>query len=722
VEAGELPPGYFLITAKDIRGNNRLADFDIPVLGRDRLRYIGEPVGLLAGPDPDRLEELAPSCRVRAEELPGGAAPSAGNAAPTADNIEEIFVSRAVETGTGGGGERSGEAAPLHPSAFPLPPGGEGEMVIEASFRTGREEHWYAEPQGAIALPLDAGQGKGGGIVVYTASRWPGHVRRSLRRVLGLSHGMVKIESTGAGVHLDGKVWYPSLLACQAALAASVTGKPVKLVLTRDEDLRFSPKRASSEIRIASLIGKGGEIKASRNEIKVDMGGYNAFGKEMLDRAALGSLGPYRRGALSLEARALRTSLPPQGPLAGFGLAQGFFAAERHASMIADRLGEDPADWRRRNMLSGGERLAIGLPLKGSYPGGGGAAVLDAVSTASGYARKWAAYELLRRARREDHSKEEGEPFRGIGIALCYQGSGFLYPPSGKSDGAGDGGAAGALEATLEKDGSLEFKTGLAVSPGAAAAWAQTAGEVLGVDPSSVRVRAGDDNLHGGGPAALSRGIGRFTRLAEQCCLAIRKQRFRDPLPITVTRKCRQDAFSPWGDGEGVKADGASLARPAWAAAVAEVETDPASFTPRLRGLYMAVDGGRIVDPLKAGGAMRLGAFHAYSWASSLEPLYEGGLLSEAFLLDSSPPSPPSDFPITVVFLSNEGSSSQASPGSCPKGIGELPWGCVPAAYVQAVSQAVDYAFTSLPLTARQVWEAAGGREGAGEGEKGGGE
>jgi CO/xanthine dehydrogenase Mo-binding subunit len=510
--------------------------------------------------------------------------------------------------------------------------------------------------------------------------------------------GMLKIDGknlsvvpTQIGVHLDGKIWYPSLSACHAALGAFVTRRPVKLMLTREEDFCFSPKRNSAEFSIRSALGKEGEIMGTEIRALTNLGAQGIFTAEILDRLCLASLGLYRHGSVTLDGSALKTNIPPQGPLGGFGLAQGFFASERHASRIADSLEEDPAEWRKRNIIINKNdkngKLAIGIPLKETVPA---AELIDSVAAMGDYYRKWASYELLRSRRRESKWAINDKPLRGIGIALAFQGSGFLHAGSDK-------GVYG-VELTLDKDSSLEIKSSIVFS-GAdyIQIWRNMASEILGIEPKQIRfITENTGEIPDSGPASLSRNITVLTRLLERCCQAIRKQRFRDPLPITVRRAARPDKVPAWGGQAHV--DSGVFSRPGWGAAVTEIEIDPVSFQPGIKGVWLAVDGGKILSQPRARRSLKTGVMQALGWTCREQISCEGGRIPADLFPKYDIPSPEEFPPIYVDIIRND-----TAP---PKGIGELPFCCVPASYVQAVSQAMDHPFEKIPLLPGDIWEA----------------
>jgi CO/xanthine dehydrogenase Mo-binding subunit len=675
IELPKMPNAYTLISAKDIPGKNQLADFPVPVLASDALSYTGEPVALLVGPDEAKLEEYAAQTRVIVREED-----------PVPE--DDVIASRNIRAGKEG-------------FAFT------GDLPqVRGTYASGSQEHWYPEPHGAAAVfshpPKDADGGEDArSLKVYTATQWPFHVKRSLIGMLNIDGKHVSVVPTQIGVHLDGKIWYPSLVACHAALVAFVTRKPVKLMLTREEDFCFSPKRNPAEFSIRSAISKEGEILGTEIRALTNLGAQGVFAQEILDRLCLAGLGLYRHGSVTLDGFALKTNIPPQGPLGGFGLAQGFFASERHASRIADSLGEDPAEWRKRNLglFQRGKndkygKLAIGIPLKEPVSAAG---LIDSAASMSDYYRKWASYELLRSRRRESKWEIKDEPLRGIGIAAAFQGNGFLYAGS-------DRGVYG-VELTLDKDSSLEIKTSI-VSSGAdyIQIWRDMAAEILGLDPKQIRFKTENtDEIPDSGPSGLSRNVTELTALVERCCQAIRKQRFRDPLPITVRRTGRPEKVPAWGGqipagSQAEHVDAGVFAHPGWGAAVTEIEIDPVSFQPGIRGVWLAADGGKILSQSRARRSLKTAVVHALGWACREQIRYEDGKIPADLFAAYDIPSPDEFPPIHVDLIWNDAAG--------PKGIGELPFCCVPASYVQAVSQAMDHHFEKIPLLARDVWEA----------------
>jgi CO/xanthine dehydrogenase Mo-binding subunit len=268
------------------------------------------------------------------------------------------------------------------------------------------------------------------------------------------------------------------------------------------------------------------------------------------------------------------------------------------------------------------------------------------------------------------------------------------------------------VEVTLEKDGFLEIKTSM-ISSGAMPqnTWQNLAQEILGVDPSMIRLTGNTVIAPDSGPGTLSRNISSITRLVEKCFTTIRNQRFRDPLPITIKRSSKpgktQSSVPEKETEPGPESASRSsrtrrqvpesFAFPSWAAAVVEIEIDPVSLHPVTKGIWLAVEGGNILNERRARLTLKTSAIQALGWASREHLRYEEGKIPVECYRDYNIPAPEDIPPIAVDFLH--------SSAAIHKGIGDLPFYCIPAAYVQAVSQAMDHHFEKIPLGEKDIWD-----------------
>jgi CO/xanthine dehydrogenase Mo-binding subunit len=653
----KLPEGYTIITAANIPGKNIFPDTDMPILAAGNLSYIGEPVALLLGPDKSKLDEMAVECKVIADEEK--AVFTCEEASLTYNKpaaVREINIGKTVDVF-----EMTGK-------------------IVSGSYITGIQEHWYAEPNGAVTW-YDIEKN----LVVKTATQWPYHVKRSIARFLGIDQNTINVEPTLLCLHMDGKFWFSSLVSCHAALGSYITKKPVRLILNREEDMLFSPKRCSSNIDIVSTIDEKGNITAAAVDISVNLGAYGVNSDEILDQVCLGSIGFYNIENLKIKARADKTNIPPQGPYSGFGLSQGFFALERHVSQIADMVNHDPAQWRIEHLNSN-----LILPADSPAEKLSSEELINSTVKMSDYSRKWASYELLRQSYK-GKKHEKGENPRGVGIAVGFQGNGLLY--NGEDKGLY------SVEVTLTKDSILEIKTSINSSEDYAKIWEKIVLETISIKPGMVRLVT--NSSPDCGPSCASRNITAITKLVEKCCIAIRKQRFHNPLPITVRRSLKPQNGALW-NGRFLPPDGkvmdiSGFTRLGKACAVVEVSMDTVECIPKIRGVWIGIDGGKIISKNRAIRNITRSVVQALGWSFTEYIEYEDGILPKIQYENFPIPTPIDIPPIQIDFLSSKSEET--------KGIGELPFTCIPSAFLQAVSQSMDHGFKSIPIKRKEIWE-----------------
>jgi len=728
----KLPVNYYFITARNIPGENRLEDTTMPILADNNLSYIGEPVAILIGPDKAKLEEMANECIVFTDEEKAvftceeaAENSESEDAHDTTDIIDTINITETTDThdindtpyesdsnkddtdkidttGKNDTHDKIDKSNTTDTIFREIHIGNTEEAFVKAgkivtgSYITGIQDHWYAEPAGAVTWyynehenkknktePAKSSKEAKKTLIVRTATQWPYHVKRCVSRVLRMDPSSISVETTSLSMHMDGKLWFPSLIACHAALGTHITKKPIRLILNRKEDFLFSPKRCNTSIDIASIIDEKGNINAAEVDIAVNVGAYGVNSEEILDQVCLGSIGYYNIDNLKIKARAERTNIPPQGPFSGFGLSQGFFAIERHVSQIADMVKQDPAQWRKNHINPNSI-----LPSNSSKNDVSGGDLIDTAVKMGDYYRKWASYEMLRQIHKIKN-QDKGDNPRGIGIAVGFQGNGLLYNENSSYN----------VEVTLTKESRLEIKTSISSSEDYSKIWEKVAMETMSIEPNMLRIVT--SSSPDCGPSCASRNITAVTKAVEKCCQAIRKQRFHNPLPITVRRSIKPQ-YGSFLDGRftapaGKQLDISGFIKPGMACAVVEVSIDIVECVPKIRGVWLSVAGGKIISVNRARRSLMRSAVQALGWTFTEDIEYINGKLSKD-MYDNFAISSPADIPpINIEFIADNSKE--------PRGIGELPFSCIPAAFIQAVSQAMDYGFKSIPLKRKEIWE-----------------
>ena len=226
VKLPELPEGYLYVDASDIPGDNNVNIVldDTPVFARDTVEYIGEPIGMIVGPDEKVVDRLLSETEVEYEELEPMLDISKG---------EEFFFN--YEFGHGDVEKAFAEA----------------DKVYEEEFVTGYQDQAYLEPQGMMAEPEEDGR-----MFVHGSLQCAYYVHGAVARALGTGPDGVHILQDVTGGGFGGKEDFPSIIGCQVAVAAKKAGKPVRCVFGRREDLEFSPKRHPSLCRYKAARGR----------------------------------------------------------------------------------------------------------------------------------------------------------------------------------------------------------------------------------------------------------------------------------------------------------------------------------------------------------------------------------------------------------------------------------------------------------------------------------
>lgn len=648
INTPELPPGYKTVTAADIPGVKYLqCPGRMPYLSYKKVNYIGEPFLLIAGEDPAVLRELLKLIKVEYRE-------------------EEPFFLERME-------DKDDQRCRIL-KRFRFSRGKINEsfkkayQVVEGNYRTAPQEHFYADTQGAVAV------WDGKSLIVYSSTQDPFALRENIAQLLALPHRRVRIIATPTGCSLDGKLEPSFLLAGHAALLSYTTEKPVKMIYSREEDIAYTCKSPGSYITHRTALDQEGNPIGFKVEIVLDAGAYQLNSAHGLLNGALSACGAYNCPNLEVRAQLIRSNRIPAGIFPGFGAAQSFFAVELQAARLAEIAHEDPAGWKRRNLLKPGAAFSTRGKIKekaGSLPV---LDVLDKVVAVSDFSRKHAAYNALKN--RRENIAHTRNLLRGIGLAVCSKGIGY--------QGEEYDDQSCTVKVRLELDRRLTILTSSVDNEqDSSRIFKQIAVSILDIEPERITIAPVDTaNVPDSGATSTVRTLTIIFRLLEKCCLAIKKKRLTSSLPIEVRQSCKAPKEPGW-DVESLI--GSPYREYSWAATVLELEIDPVSLQPKCRGIWLAIDSGSIVDLLTeklAAGMVKGMVIRALGYAASGEPDQEDVLQYAVPGVINLPP-------IEVHFIGRG--------EAC--GIGDLPFSGVAPAYGAAVSQATGYYIDQMPLT-----------------------
>src|SRR6185295_12700952 len=338
---GNIPWDEFIIvTAKDVPGANYVALIlnDQPYLAESFVNHPEEPVLLLAHTDKYLLEEARRNVHIEIEKQ--SAIFSLADSLAKKEIIwgeDNVFKKFLVDKGNVDDAWAN------------------AEFIVEGEYETGAQEQLYIENNGAIAIANTTD-----GVTVWGSMQCPYYVHKALVKLFGLPEEKIRIIQTETGGGFGGKEEYPSLIAGHAALLAWKSGRPVKVVYDRAEDMVATTKRHPSRTHHRTAVARDGRLLAMDIDFVIDGGAYSTLSPVVLSRGTIHAPGPYFCPNVRVRGRAVATNVPPHGAFRGFGAPQSIFALERHMDRIAAAVGLSPEAFRRRNFVTFGDTLAVG--------------------------------------------------------------------------------------------------------------------------------------------------------------------------------------------------------------------------------------------------------------------------------------------------------------------------------------------------------------------------
>ena len=703
--AKALPGVAAILTARDLPRAEALPDSrQQDVMALAEVIYCGQAVAAALAEDPHIAEEALGLIDVAYQELPAVIDPveamrpdaTPARQRPEAVNRREeaghIALAVAEERGPGGSGI---QGSPNVVSQVRFARGdveqgfAEADLVVEATYRAPRVHQGYIEPQATVAS-YDPTQG----LTIWTSTQAPFHVREQVAEFLRLPEYKVRVIATEVGGGFGGKILLDQVLVASLAM---VTGRPVKYVRTRREDLAAANPADNVIVRLKMGMKRDGSLAALQAEMIYDTGAI--AGSDMRPGAvAIGSY--YRCPNLEIHGYEVLTNKCGVGAFRAPGAPQATFAIESQMDTMAKALGLDPLEVRLNNAVQEGDPLSYGAP----YPRIG----LQECLLALVEHPLW----------KERERFKQGSPHRGVGMAVgCWLGG--LQPAS--------------AQAALNADGTVTVITGVSDITGAATAFTQIAAEELGLPLERVAaVMADTSTAPYVGMSAGSKTIytaGRAVKLAAEDArrqiLEIAAQRLGVP-PEAL--ECRDGRV--WVSGEPARAmdfqqigtlttsyggrftpvigRGAVATRrqaPSFTVQGAAVEVDPETGQIALLGHVTIQDVGFAINPLAVAGQMEGGTSQGIGIALSEELIYdeEGHLLNPS-LLDYR-------LPTTVDIPHIESVIVEVPSEEGPYGariVGEPSIVPVSAAVANAVYDAIAARVYDLPLTAERVLRALG--------------
>ncbi|MGC9334074.1 MAG: xanthine dehydrogenase family protein molybdopterin-binding subunit, partial [Anaerolineae bacterium] len=441
-----------VVTGRDFPNNIGLYLVDRPIFARDRVRYVGEPVAGVVASTEEVAEEATGLVEVEYEALPAVFDPveaTQPEAPLLHPDLGDYQVANFIcpQPGTNVSEHfklRRGDVT----SAWP-----QCTAIVQQRFRLPQIQHVPLEPHVSVGLWEPSGQ-----VTLWTCSQSPFAQRDLMALSLGIPHGNLRVVSPYVGGGFGGKAGI-SMEVCAVAMARAVKGHPVKLRMTREEEFIGTTVRQSLVADTKIGCDAEGNLLAMETSYYFGGGAYNDYGVNIARAAGYSCTGPYRIPNVKGDSYCVYTNQPIGSAMRGFGMPEIHWGIEQIMDQLAEQVGIDPAEFRRRNCVRGGDTILTGMKMTPVDL----VSCIDQVTEAIGWGEVQAPSAPHRR--------------RGKGLAIMWKAP--AMPPNPGS----------AAVVRFNEDATVHVSIGAQdLGQGAFTVMAQMAAEALGVPFEWVRI------------------------------------------------------------------------------------------------------------------------------------------------------------------------------------------------------------------------------------------
>lgn len=657
IQIPEMPEGYYFISKENIPegGKNqiKMINTDWPVFADEEVRFYGETIGLIVGPDREQVLTYQRAVTVQYDDLEPAITIDDGLNLKGGPIFGEnnIFAEYHLQKGNAADGFNK------------------AVKIFEDIIETGYQEHAYMETQGIVGSYED-------GKYVLTAScQCPFYMRKAVSDVLATDIDNIIVRQATTGGAFGGKEHFPDVIASPLVVAVHVIKKPIQIIFERSEDIQFTAKRHPSIAKFRTGIDANGDIVAMDVDIAINAGAYSSCSHIVLQRAIFSANSVYNIDNVKIRGRAVATNAFPSDAFRGFGAPQGLFASEMHMSHVARFLNQDELLFKKKYFVKQGDITVtngiihddVKLPV-----------MLDKVLEASNYNEKDSIYGLGN--------------WKGIGISCYNHGAGFT--------GNGEQEIIKAkLRMKKHSNGKVElFLSNVEMGQGLQTTFPKIAANVLGLPMDFIVFKNPDTSLvPDSGPTVASRSMMVVGKLVERAALEL-KERWNEGPEVEVLVSYKHPEGCEW-DQNTLQGD----AYPAfgWGICVIEVEVDPVTYEVETKGIWAVHDVGIAIDDLIVHGQVNGGIIQALGYGSLEKLEIKNGQFYQKTFADYIIPTS-MDFPMMQSDLV-ENPYENGPFGA--KGLGELVFDGAAPAYADAVQKAINRNIQKIPVTPEYIME-----------------
>lgn len=558
IHIDSLPDGYCFFDINDVPGSNSIKSMggDIPVFSGKDISYLGQPIGIITGPNRKIVRKLCKELKI---------------------DIDEHFLYDEKQSSSFS--EKNNLLAFREIKTGIKYEKGEDDIEIEDEWESEIKSQSFSETNGAFCHV------KNQKLYVFAPNRWTYNLRKTLCEITGFSPENIFITRTNLPDKNTDILWLNTLICCQCAVAAIKLSKPVKLEFTRNEQRIYAENTSAVKIYHKTIVDKSGILKSMEISIHVNAGAFNPFAQEIADRLAISSIGLYDCPNIAISSKIYKSHSIPSSIDFSIIDSKAFFAVENQMNKIASLTGFDPMELRLKNIAFDAKKQKSPFFLEQ----GKSSILLSTLNKNSVFLRKYASYKIAAMHKDErDNNSPFAPPLRGIGLSLAYEGTGYLSSKfiTKKI----------SVEVTLTENGKLFIKA-IPPSPEVWKIWQSIASETLGI-PSSDIINDTDFELEKEpeNPKTADASITITTRLIKKAAETLKKKD-KSELPLSIKKSFTASIKRKWKNDE---FSGYPFSSTSPAAMIVEVELDPATFREYIRGIWFIADAGKVLNPKSA--------------------------------------------------------------------------------------------------------------------------
>ncbi|MGS0972278.1 MAG: xanthine dehydrogenase family protein molybdopterin-binding subunit [Candidatus Izemoplasmataceae bacterium] len=641
IDKPELPDGYYYVDYQDIPGKNfvKIIFEDMPVFAEKEVNYVGEPIMLIVGKDKEVIQDIERNIKIDYEVL------------------TPVFAYKdsAIHYHF-----HKGDAK----QAFT-----DYDQIIKYDYDTGYQEQLYIEPQGML------GTIEGDKVTLIGSIQCPYYVKNAVISILDTSEENVRVKQATVGGAFGGKEEFPSLTACQLAVALKKIKKPIKLIYDREEDIEVTTKRHPSKITMQAAI-KNQKIAGLRCHVRLDGGAYIGLSGVVLSRALIASTGVYTIDHLEVNGDVYSTNTVPNGAFRGFGAPQMLFAIEMFMNHIAKDLKIDPLAFRLEYLAKqhdqtstqGTFRDPIMMP-----------ELIHKAMEMSSYQDKVKAY-------------QDENIYKGIGMSFVLHGCGFT--------GSGEATHINA-KVKLRKDDQEKVHILIAavdMGQGVKTTMKKIVAQILEIPLDDIVFNNPDtDFVPDSGPTVASRTIMIVGGLVARAALSLKKQ-WTIGKEVVVDEHYQQPEYIKWDEEHFI---GDAYPAYSWGVNVVEVEVSKVTYEVTIVGSWSTYDVGKAIDERIILGQADGGHLQGLGFGYLEVMNHKNGHIEQKNVTDYIIPTSVDTPMMDTVLIDNP---YPLGPYGA-KGAGELPLVGGAPAVALAIEQAINHKVHSVPVTPEKMME-----------------